>query len=112
MAENDLDRISENQHPRPDYRANLENRALYKKHIREARRFGAINWCFIIFVWVCLISVGGIIVIKILHVLLPQQYCWLKKEQLDNINDFFVDGSIGGLVVGFLKSSIMDKKEE
>ncbi|MDP9078647.1 MAG: hypothetical protein M3O71_14545 [Bacteroidota bacterium] len=111
MADNNLDKITEASTVAPDNKANLEYKDLFHKHIRDKRRFGAINWCFIIFVWICLISVGGIIVIRILHMLLPSKYCWMTKEQLSGMNEFFFDGGVGGLVVGFLKSSIIDKEK-
>jgi len=44
--------------------------------------------------------------------ILPVSYLWLSKDQLSSINDFFVDGSIGGLVVGLLKSNILDKEKQ
>ena len=106
MASDELNKINEGQPVKPDRRAFQEEKDY--RYLGQKRRFGALNWCFIVFIWVCVISVGGIIVIKILHILLPSKYCWLAKELLANINDFFVDGSIGGLVVGFLKSNIID----
>lgn len=92
-----------------DTTSRLEADKLFKQHRRDTRKYGAINWCFIVFVWVCLISVGAVILIRILHMVLPSTWCWLTKEQLSNMSDFFFDGGIGGIVVGFLKSSIIDK---
>jgi hypothetical protein len=112
MATDDLDKIADNPSVHPDTKANLEAEKLFKKHRRELRRFGALNWCFIVLVWVCLISVGGIIIVRILHMILPDKYCWLTKEQLSNMSEFFFDGGIGGIVVGVLKSNIIDKEKE
>lgn len=42
--------------------------------------------------------------------LVKAEYQWLNKEELGRLDEFFVDGSIGALVVGFLKSKILDKK--
>ncbi|MDB5006533.1 MAG: hypothetical protein JWP45_926 [Mucilaginibacter sp.] len=44
--------------------------------------------------------------------ILPQKLYWLTKEQLASLNDFFVDSSIGGLLVGVFKSKIIGNSEE
>lgn len=114
MANDDLDRINEgplNPNLDSDAKAQLEANDLFKKSKRYNRRTSAINWCYILFAWFCLISVSAVVLAKILHFLLPMKDLWLNKQQLADINDFFVDGSIGALVVGFVKSGIIDKEK-
>ena len=108
----DLDKIIETSPIKPDHRAYLEARSLYDIHKRKARRANTVNWCFIIFIWICLIVVCGVVVIKVWHMILPQRLYWLTKDQLAALNDFFVDSSIGGLLVGIFKSKIIEGPEE
>lgn len=112
MPQDELNRINDPATPLDDKRAHLEFHDLFRKSNRKHLREGAINIGFIVFVWVCLLSVSAVVVIKLWHMVFPQNYCWLVKEQLNQLNDFFVDGSIGGLVVGVLKSNIMGKSDE
>ena len=105
----DLDRIGEPSPKSVDKIAEEEERAIISDSRRKTRVSNVKNWCYIVIVSFFTVSIIVLILIRILHLILPSEKDWLNKEQLANINDFFVDGSIGGLVVGFLKSDIIDK---
>jgi len=114
LTDDDLSRINETpvSDTVPDQLARNEANNLFKKSSRDNRRFGTINTAFIILVWLSIIIVVLLLAIRIAHMILPVSYLWLSKDQLSSINDFFVDGSIGGLVVGLLKSNILDKEKQ
>lgn len=111
MPIRNLDKINEPSIP-SDGKSKLEERALYHKHRRIIRRANTINWCFVIFIWICLVVICAVVVIKVWHMIMPEKMYWLNKEQLAALNDFFVDGSIGGLLVGIFKSKIIENSDE
>jgi hypothetical protein len=111
MALGGLDKINEPSVP-TDGKSKLEYQDLYHKHRRKRRRANTVNWCFVIFIWICLIVVCAVVVIKVWHMVLPEKLYWLNKEQLAALNDFFVDGSIGGLLVGIFKSKIIESEDQ
>lgn len=107
----DLDKISEPAPKRVDKIAEEEEHAIISDSRRKTRVNNVKNWCYIVLIGFFTFAIIAIILIRILHLVLPANHEWLTKEQLANINDFFVDGSIGGLVVGFLKSDVIDKEK-
>lgn len=53
------------------------------------------------------IAITFLLIAKITCLLLPSNIVWLNKDQVSKLDEFFMDGSIGGLVVGFFKSVIL-----
>jgi len=96
----------------PDQLSRHELNNKFKKSRRDNRRFGTINTAFSILVWISMVMVCLLVLARTAHMILPVTVHWLTKDQLSSINDFFVDGGLGGLVVGLLKSNILDKEKQ
>ena len=100
----ELDLISENQNPPPsDSRAIRESTDLYSRNRREQN---ALHWCFIVILWVIVIGFGVAILTKFLHMVLPDNWCWLNEDHIKKLNEFITTGGIGGIGTALFKNKI------
>ena len=100
MANNELDElIKERNLPTViDEKANQESRDLVARSKRDRREQNAVHWSFIIILAVIVVGFGAAIMTRVLHLVLPERYCWLDDDHLKRINEFIMTGGIGGTV--------------
>lgn len=67
------------------------------------------HWSLIFFIWFSLFILIGLIVFRLWHVMMPAGARWLPAPDLARIDEIFVDGSIGALLVGFFQEFIIGK---
>ena len=108
----DLDRIGEEAPKRVDAIAQEEERSIIANSRRNTRVSNVRNICYIGILIIFSLLIVFIIVIRVAQLLIPVDRVWLNAAQIKEINEFFVDGSIGGLVVSFFKSAVVQDKKE
>jgi hypothetical protein len=52
-----------------------------------------------------------IIVVRIYHLFMPEDWCWLKDDRVQALDKFFFSGTIGALLTSFLKKSFSTKDD-
>jgi hypothetical protein len=107
----DLDKIGERAPKKVDRIAEEEENANVAGSKRKTRVSNVKNWCVIAIMIVFTGLIIFLIIVRVLQLIVPARYIWLSQEQIKNINEFFVDGSLGGLVVTFFRAQIMDDKK-
>jgi hypothetical protein len=114
MSENplDLSKINESTIPRVDNKAIQEEKYFISGIIRKNRIEGSIHWCKVLFLWICFLIVAGAIFCRVIILLLPDRLKWLTDAQIDKIDEFFIHGTIGAVVIGYLNRTIKNITEE
>ena len=102
--------IYEPKQPKPDRKAEQEENDIVNKGKRDGQFKNHVHLAKLSFIWVCFACVVALVLGKSILLILPTKERWLTPDQISNLNEFFTDGSIGGLVVSFFKS-IMENKE-
>jgi len=87
-----------------DAQAEQESKDLISGHKRNRREQNAMHWAFVLILWIIVFSFCAAVIIKILHMFLPDQYAWLNEIHLKKIDDYIFAGGVGGVGVGLLKS--------
>lgn len=105
-----LDRIGETSPRRVDHIAEEEEKAIIEDSKRKRKTDNVKNWIYIVILCLFTIATVAVILIRILHLILPIKNDWLTKEQIANINDFFVSGGIGATIVKLFNSVVSDKR--
>ena len=110
----DLSRISDTDIHSVDSDARKEKDTYYpNKAKRDNREANVLHWAFVVFTWIAFGLVILLVITKVVHTILPEDsyFRWLRtKEEMSRLDEFFTDGSVGGLLVGFFKSNILKKK--
>ena len=106
----DLDRIGETSPRSVDFIAEEEEKAIVAGSRRKRRIDNVKNWIYISILCLFTLAIVIVVLIRIVHLVLPLKYDWLTKEQISNINDFFVSGGVGATVVKLFNSVVSDKK--
>lgn len=57
---------------------------------------------------IIIVLVGGL---RLLHLILPESCKWLTEEQTFKIDEFFIHGTFGALIVEFLRDKMPKKKK-
>ncbi|HWJ24957.1 MAG TPA: hypothetical protein VNS32_00345 [Flavisolibacter sp.] len=66
----------------------------------------------IILLKIAVVVLAAIGLVRISYLILPHQWQWLDAEQVFKIDEFFIHGTIGALLVEFLRGKISIKKHD
>lgn len=96
--------------PPIDDKAKKEQDDLFVKRLKMQGQLEGIGhnitiWILRIVV-ILLIAIG---VIRMLYLVFPCNWKWLTEEQIHKIDEFFIHGTVGALVVAFLRDKISMK---
>ncbi|MBC7652797.1 MAG: hypothetical protein H7101_13715 [Deinococcales bacterium] len=109
----DLINIYESSVPQKiDPKAQAELKAIIAETNRDIREKGLKHWCFLALLVLGALGVIIVTIVKILHLILPEQYKWLNQEQISKIEEFLTSGVIGGSIVGIYKSKAAGSNKE
>lgn len=106
----DISKIQETSPPVVDKKAQLEERIFLAKEKRKNRMEGASHWITIILLWLIIAIILTVGICRLLHLILPPRSQWLTKEMISQIDEFFIHGTFGALIVGFLRDKISKKE--
>jgi hypothetical protein len=70
---------------------------------RSERVKNVFNWAFIIFIIIVSAIVIITVAVRLLHLALPVHRHWLSAEQIQSIDKLFLSGTVGGLLVNYVK---------
>jgi len=65
----------------------------------------------IISIWILFFVAIAIFIIRVLHFVFPECWCWLTDERLQNIDKFLFSGAFGGILVKYASYIFANKKE-
>lgn len=101
--------IGEPSIPNVDRLSELEQKINFSRAKRKIEMEG-IGHKITIIILIIVVSVLGIIgILRMAHLVLPHSCQWLSVEELHNIDEFFIHGTVGALVVAFLRDKIYSK---
>lgn len=83
--------------------AKKELRIKYGELNRTERVKNVQNWVFIVFIIIVSAIAIGTVAIRLLHLGLPPDRHWLTADQVQGIDKIFFSGTIGGLLVNYVK---------
>lgn len=106
----DISQIQESSPPLPDKGSQREAKYLLAKQSRKNRMEGTTHWITIVLLYIIVVIILGVGVCRFIHLILPPCRQWLTKEQLSDIDEFFVHGTFGALIVAFLRDKISKKE--
>ncbi|HKP32594.1 MAG TPA: hypothetical protein VJT83_07700 [Chitinophagaceae bacterium] len=106
--QHDSDRtlFKETNPPSVDVRAEEERKNIIARTRRNRREEGAKHWAFVSLIWLVVGCVGIAFLMKVCHILLPEDYYWLDEVHLRKIDEFLTTGILSGSVGIFFKSRI------
>jgi len=100
----------------------LDNPSSKKNAQKEAEHFrkGFFNqqqkWhtdrILILSIWSLFVVAIVVFIIRVLHFIIPDVWCWLSNERLQNIDKFLFSGAFGGILVKYATYIFYDKKKE
>ena len=70
---------------------------------RAERVKNVFNWVFIVFIIIVSTVVILTVAVRLLHLGLPIERHWLTVEQIQGIDKLFFSGTVGGLLVNYVK---------
>jgi hypothetical protein len=79
-----------------------EQEALLKDMDRENRMKGTVHWWKRAFLGVSFAFLIIIVFVRIWALIAPTCWHWLTEEQTAKIDEFFVHGTIGAIIAGYL----------
>lgn len=79
--------------------------------IRAEEAKQAIHKAFLWFLRVAAFAFIALFIVRMIHFMLPQNWCWLSAEQTQSIDRFLFSGAIGGLVGNYLKQIFPNGKK-
>jgi hypothetical protein len=107
----DLSQIPDSpQIPLPGEKEKKEQEALLKDMERANRMRGTVHWwkrCFFAISFIFLII---IIIVRLWALVTPAGWHWLTDEQTSKIDEFFVHGTIGAIIAGYLGKYFREEK--
>ena len=109
-----LDTIAVDGGPHSDQSTRLaksEERKFSGDHRRREQKKNARHWLSVGFMWVVGILVSTLLWARALHYILPESWCWLSEQRLHLMDEIFFHGTIGGLLVGFVKACLSAEDE-
>jgi hypothetical protein len=80
-------------------------------HFREQRAKSVIHYMILGLIFLTGISLAGAIMVRTLHLILPQRLMWLTAAQIeviDNIGKFAVTGALGAFLTRYLTRNAED----
>lgn len=109
MATENLDRIgseiSDDSHL-SEREAKKERKELFGDDKREEQKKEILHKAFLVFIIVISLLITVIVGVRLLHFVMPDTYCWLTAERIQNLDKFFFSGTIGGIVTTFIKKCL------
>ena len=60
-----------------------------------------INRIFIASLWAMFAVVAAVLIIRAIHFIIPDSWCWLDAEKLQNIDKFLFSGAFGGILAKY-----------
>ena len=57
----------------------------------------------IIALWAMFLIAGATLTVRAVHFILPDQWCWLTAEKLQNIDKFLFSGAFGGILAKYAR---------
>lgn len=108
----DIDKIKEGIVPKPDKIAEQQTQDFIRQCTRENREKDTKHLAFVIIMWVGTFGVSFVLFAKIYHLVAGHAYAWLDKEQLNSLDSFLTSSVIGGSIVGFFKSKIINEDKK
>lgn len=96
-----------------DKNAKNEEDDLFKSRIKRQQEIEGLGhkitkW--ILKIVVVILAIIGII--RMSYLILPHCWKWLKEDEVAKIDEFFIHGTIGALVVEFLRDKMTTKKHD
>ena len=95
----------------PDGEARKEETDLFGDELRHEQKKQVLHTAFLWFIRVAAFVLIIAFVIRMAHFLLPEKYCWLSADQLQGLDKFLFSGTLGGLVVAFIKPAFPSKSD-
>ncbi|MEJ8756376.1 hypothetical protein WG947_05185 [Pontibacter sp. H259] len=92
--------------PNSPARDNLARRELSLFEQTKTREHKSLSWIFVIFIWLVGVAFVLVVFCRLLHFVLPTGTLWLTKVQIQEIDKILFSGSIGGILVGYLKDKV------
>jgi len=102
--------IKETPYFKSSKRATLEQKSIEGEHKRQEVIKNIIHLAIIILICISVISISITILVRIFHLVLPENLQWLTKEQINTIDHFLFSGAIGGFVAGYIRKSFKNGK--
>lgn len=112
MGTRDLERVGSDlpsNVPLSDTEARKEQNDLFGDDLRHEQKKQVLHTAFLWFIRVAAFILIIAFVIRMSHFLLPTKWCWLTEEQLQGLDKFLFSGTLGGLVVAFIKPAFPSK---
>jgi hypothetical protein len=94
---------------RPDDLSRQEESKFSADATRYDEKKQVIHVAFIWFIRVAAFVMIIVFVVRMVHFILPEKYCWLSAEQIQGLDKFLFSGALGGLVVGSIKQAFGTK---
>jgi hypothetical protein len=105
----DVSDIKEPIIPPIDSIAEQEQRTYILRAKRKDQMEGTAHKISIILLWIIVLIIIVVGLCRLVHLILPHCYQWLTPEEITKIDEFFIHGTFGALIVGFLKNKISGK---
>lgn len=107
----DVSDIQETGIPPVDSLAEREVKSLISRARRKEEMEGVAHKITKFLLWVTVIIIVVVGVCRLLHLILPEHYQWLSPEGIGKIDEFFIHGTVGAIIVEFLRGKISAEKE-
>jgi len=106
----DFPEITEDENLPIDKKANQELENLLKRNKRQEEMENVAHRITIFILWAVIITLTIVGLIRISFLVLPVKYEWLTGEQINYIDEFFIHGTIGAILIEFLKKRLSKKE--
>lgn len=106
----DVSKITEPQIPQTGKEENKEDLFFKNKLARENKMNATIHVCKRVLLVVSFAIIIAIILIRVFVLVAPKEWLWLTEEQTSKIDEFFVHGTIGAIVAGYLGKYFREKE--
>ena len=60
-----------------------------------------VHWILIASLWAMFTIVAAVLIIRAAHFIIPDCWCWLDAEKLQNIDKFLFSGAFGGILAKY-----------
>ena len=101
--------IGEPSIPNIDRLSELEQKVNFSRAKRKIEMEGIGHKITIAILIIVVVVLGITGIVRMAHLVIPQSCHWLTAEELRNIDEFFIHGTVGALVVAFLRDKISIK---
>jgi hypothetical protein len=92
--------------------AKKEERETFKGDAyRQERARQHLHNVFICFIWIAGMTFITLFIVRMLHFILPDAYCWLEDSRIQAIDKSLFSGAIGGLIMNHIKQTLPRSKE-